>query len=354
MNLLRFFFIVALSLVSPICFGLICVNASANYEMFGSALTNKTLAYSARRAFADRKFTAYKIYSAKSDVQLARIISQMAVSKCNVILGLITSRDCLTAGPILKKDKIIGLSPACADQSITDFSPFVYTASPVLSKYIKKLVEYLNQKSNIGKIYVVYKPDSLFSIAALQSFRTLMDKKFLLIPVSAEGVFDPRLLKSLKNSSGTIVFLIYSLLSAQVLVNLSSHHLIGKRTNIIGSPSWAYDVGVFRLIKPILAKARTVLSLTSINSQTVERSKFAKDFSKKYHRKPLEVEALNYDVTGLAVHCYRYAELKGAYQYSKFIRCINSTRYSGITGQINFRSSIPFAIRTIHLINFFK
>jgi len=351
MNLLKNTFILSILFVFQNAFGYICVNATSNYKMFGSVLRSEVLKNPFIMAFQGEHFKNYKIFYADNDTQLVDQIQNMTKGQCSVVLGLFTSQDCLVSGPILKKNKTIGLSSSCSDNHIDNFFPYIYTAVPKLSNFSKTVAKYLNKK-NHDAIYAFYQPSDVYSDSGFNAFKKYVKKPVTSIPVSSSGSFDLKLLHMNTKSESTIVFFTYPLPSAQILVNLDYKHTITNKINIIGASSWIFDVSVFRPIKSILMKAKDVLTPSLVDQQRIDSSNFSHNFIKLYKREPDVVEVLTYDMAHLAVECYRTTASNDAYNNQSFLKCIRNNKYDGVSGYTQFQKNSPFSVRKIYLINF--
>lgn len=355
MNLLKKIFIASVFVVLQAkSWGAVCVNATANYKMFGSVMRENVLRNPFILAFHKEHFKDYKIFYASNDTQLVSQMENMTKGKgqCSVVLGLFTSQDCLVSGPILQKNKIIGLSSSCSDNRIANFFPYVYTAVPKLSNFSKTVAWSLNHDQNSGKIYTFYQPSDVYSDAGFNGFKQYIKKPIIPISVTSSGDFNKQLFKSADKQHATIIFFTYPLPSAQILVNLDDDHLVTKNVKVIGASSWIFDVSVFKPIKSILSKAGSVLTPSLANQQKIKDSSFAHQFNRLYHRQPDIVEVLTYDMSRLAVQCYRQSFHSGQYRRQSFLQCIRTNHYQGVSGRANFKTDSPFSMRQIYLINF--
>jgi hypothetical protein len=351
MKLLKVSLLASLWFFSQQSFANICVNTSSNYKMFGSVLRAGALVSGHELAFQTDNFNDYQFFSANSDAELAKQIGQMVTGSCSILLGLFTSRDCLIAGPILKKNKTVGISSSCGHDDINQFSPYLYTIIPSLSEFIDVTAKYLNKTKNLGRVIVIYQPTDVYSAAGFHEFQIKFNKKIIEVPVGSDGQLDLSKF-SIAGEQVTIVFFCYPLPSAQILVELSNHNLITKHTKIIGASSWTFDVSVFRPIKAILESSQEVLTTDIIDWNKFKKSEFLIKFYKKFHREPLNIEVLTYDVTQLAINCYKQSTISDNYNSDLFHSCLVRGGHQGVSGRYSFDKQSPFAHRPIYLTNF--
>src|SRR5579872_1537574 len=256
MNLLKLTLFIVMLLFFNISRADICVNTSSNYKMFGTVLRAGALVQGQKLAFQDNKFFNYRFFSAGSPIELENQIQAMSSDSCSIILGLFTSRDCLIAGPLLVKNKIIGVSPSCSDDKEISFSPYLYTAVPQLNEFSIKIGDYLNKRNDLGLTFVIYQPTDIYSITGFNEFKKIFTKPIVEIPVTSDGQFDIKKLSYKKGKQATIIFFTYPLPSAQILTKLFDNGLISKNVRIVGSASWVFDTSVFKPIKSIFQKAQ--------------------------------------------------------------------------------------------------
>lgn len=306
-------------------------------------------------AFEDENFKDYRIYfsSDNDNAEFAAQVQSMTWEGCSVVLGLFTSKDCLIAGPILKENKTIGLSPSCAVDKIKQFMPYLYSATPDLDNFSKKVAERIDDDVQEGVVFAFYQPSDIYSTSGYKAFKKNVNKKIIEVPVNSSGEFDSKLLSVVANNKSSMVFFTNPLPSAQILVNLDRHKLITKNVKIIGATSWVFDISVFKPVESVLLKANSVMSPTVINRDQIESSIFSQHFRKLYGREPDVVEVLSYDATRLAVQCYRHTLSAGSEDKNQsFIQCLRMNKYNGVSGHSVFEEGSPFSVRKVSLVNF--
>jgi len=134
-------------------------------------------------------------------------------------------------------------------------------------------------------------------------------------------------------------------------MELNNSNLVNKKTLIIGASSWTFDVSVFRPIKSILEKAQAVIATDVLDWKQVKKTFFFKKFTTEYNREPLNIEILTYDVTKLAIQCYKSSLIIKKYNLDKFQNCMTSGQHQGISGTFSFNKESPFAQRPLYLSN---
>jgi ABC-type branched-subunit amino acid transport system substrate-binding protein len=353
MHLLKKYLLLSILLVSQYGMAQICVNTSSNYKMFGSAPRVGTLANGHELAFQKNTFSDHQEFSSETGADFAKKIQQMSSGSCSIILGLFTSRECLISGPLLKRNKIIGISSTCGHDNISLFSPYLYTIIPAISVFSNKTSTYLNEHPSSEKLFVIYQPTDVYSKTSHEVFKKGIKKPIIEIPVTSNGHFDINKFSISSNERFTIVFFTYALPSAKILMQLSAHQIITKKTTIIGASCWTFDVTVFRPLRSILEKAKKVLATDVLDWNTVKETEFVKKFTTRFNRKPLTIEILTYDVTQLAISCYKKSLVNNQYDRNRFQNCMINTQHQGVSGRFSFSKDSPFAERRLYLTNFF-
>lgn len=322
--------------------------------MFGSTLRAGALARGHELAFQENNFLENEQFSSETDAELAKQIQNMSSGSCSIILGLFTSRECLIAGPIFKKNKLIGISSSCGNDNIKQFSPYLYTIIPPVSVFSEKISTWLNENHNSGKIFVIYQPTDVYSVTASAAFKKKFTKPIVEIPVASDGRFDMSQFSNTIDEQSTIVFLTYPLPSVKILMQLSEKEIITKKTTILGASCWTFDVTVFRPLRSVLEKANNVLAVDVLNWEEVKNTAFMKKFLAKFNRDPLAIEILTYDVTNLSINCYKKSFVNQKYDVNQFQYCMKHTQHQGVSGTFSFTENSPFAKRPLYLTNFLE
>lgn len=324
----------------------ICVNTSATSDL------NADVSFLGPKiAFQDSHFNNYKTFSVKNNADFAHQIQKMTPESCSVVLGLVTSRECLIAGPVLKKNKLIGISPCCGHDKINQFYPYLYVGSAPLSIEVSTIIQHLKQENKEDNIYVIYKPTNVYSHEMFLQFQKQYTKKFTKIEISSDNTFDIKKFSYAKNTPATLVFFTYPLPSIKTLLTLSSQKLINKNTDVLGGSSWGDEITLFKSIRPILEKVRAVVCVEMLDWQKVKNSGFVKKFEKTHKRKPLDIEIISYDMTRFAVSCYKQATIDNKYDIKAFQHCMTHKKHKGVSGDFLFNKRSSFANRPIYITN---
>jgi len=344
-----------LLLLSQVGLAGICINTSTNYKMFGSVIRAGSLLNGILFAFNDKGFHQYKVYHANSSFALAEGLRSMAADHCSLVLGLYTSHDCMVAGPLLKKYHLIAISPTCGASMEKQFVPYLYAAASSLKNCVKRMSQYVSKHSNQAPIFAIYQDSGVYSDNGFQIFEKMTERKIVPINVASDGQFDLSKFANLKNKKATLVFFTYPLPSVQILLQLSIHHILNPNMTVVGSPSWIYDTSVFESsIKKILLSLHSVVVPNILDDKSIASCEYKKKFNAKYHRNPLLIEYVTYDVAKLAVNCFRKSDLDGHYHAEKFRECLLAKPYSGVSGTFKFARGTPFANRKIYMTNFLR
>lgn len=331
----------------------ICIVSNPNREMVKTVMDYDALVRGSELAFQDTQFSDYRFFSANTNVEFLQQIQQTTTSdSCSIILGLLTSRECLIAGPVLVKNKTIGISFICGHDEVNNFYPYLYTATPSIDRASQVVVNYLEQQSPFNnKIFAIYQPTDTYSEAEFSQFKSKFKAPIIEVPVDSEGQLDINLLSYKPGEKVTLVFFIYPLPSVKVLETLDDHKMITKDVRIIGASSWSDDDSLLIPIKLILEKAYEVKALDITDWSNVKKSAFVTRFAKAFHRNPVSIEVSNYDVTKFAVECYKKSFTLGKYDINKFRYCLTHTRYFGASGEFSFDQNSSFASRQMRISN---
>lgn len=329
----------------------ICINTSVNKELFGTDVGIETLTYGYKKAFRDNHFSNYRYFSANTNAELVTTVQHLATSTCPVVLGLMTSRECLILGPVLQKNQAIGFSPICGHDDVNKFYPYLYTATHPISRAAETVANYLTTIPNLKKIFVIYQPTNIYSVAEFSQFRARTHLSVIEVPVGLDNQFDLKKINYLKNEQVALVFFTYPLSSAQILLTLSKYRLISKNVTLVGASSWNDDISLLKPFTSILKQAKTVVAADIVDWREVKKSAFAKEFVERFNREPINIEVLNYDITRFVTQCYKKALVHKKYDRNKFQYCVTHTTYHGVSGTFSFKNHSSFADRPLYLTN---
>jgi hypothetical protein len=351
MRLKKILLIVAVWLTfSQASFATICVNVGGNLDVY-SALTAEAATIGNKLAFQDEKFTDYYFFTSNDAISLKKNIQQ-SIYPCSIVLGLVTSRECLIAGPSLKAKKIIGISPICGHNDINKYFPYLYSASPPISQDAKIIVNYLDHIVGQEKIFVIYQPTNLYSEAEFSQFKKRLSKDFTTIPVDIDDQIDYNKLSYNADDKIIIIFFTYPLSSMKIILKLSSDKLITKNVTIIGASSWSIDTSIFKPYKFVLSKAHGIFMIDMVNWDQIKKKIILKKFASKFDNEPLLVEILSYDVAKLAIKCYKKSFItKSNFNIKNFRQCITQNTFEGITPPFSFSKDSSFANRSLLITN---
>jgi hypothetical protein len=319
----------------------ICVNASQYNKVFRTNLLTRSLTPVFKLAFYDSKFTDYSFFSAVNDLDLVNKVNQMNQNKCQIILGLITSQECLIVGSGLEKNKIIGIS-TCALPFINQFKPYIYSFYPSIDNYLNQIIEYLKKPQNIGHVFLIYQSTDMFSTASYTKFKKMYPKTTFDISIDSKNYLDTFNLRVKDNKPVILVFFTYTLPAIKLLIELSDKHLITKNTRIIASPAWSFNLSSLGQVKYLLKQAKEVVAVDWWDWSKIKNNIFVKQYIKFYNQHPSPLEMLMYETAMFAVDCYRKSWVGNQFSIAKFQYCALETSHHGIDGANYFTKDSVF------------
>lgn len=345
--------LVILAILSMKSMGLVCTMSSSYSDMFTNNNRSSLLARGIVLASQESNVKMNNIYYGDgSDVDFIEKINLSVKNGCKVILGIYTSRECLLAGPILKKYGAIAISPTCGHNDILKYYPFLFTAVPKIEDYGVSLSGYINN-SNADEIFIFYQ-STVYSRLFYNKFKKIKNKKIRFVKLDKDGhVKDKKidLYKVLKkDTKKLILFTTYPLSSAPILEMLKKVEL-GK-TIIVGATSWIFDLRIIeKFKKDVFLKAKKTLVTDIIDYEKIKLSSYYKKYQKVYSSKPDLLSVYSYDISLVVFKCIKEM---AAYSSTLFINCLNSIKHKGVSGEIYFSKGRPFAQRKIKLYDLIK
>lgn len=284
-----------------------------------------------------------KYESKGTDESLVSTVTKMSSDGCKVILGLFTSKEALLAGKLLKGKDVIGVSASASHVGLKELYPAVVTAVPAADAYTSKVIEHLQSRKE--QIVVVVQPDDLYSTAMTTNiYNQWKGAKPPRIDIRGNSVIDmPSSIK--RNSPLTIVFTTYPVPSVDALSRLHSLGIIGKKTTLIGSASWVFDLAAFRNSRDLLVRAEKVLVPETLDRTSEKYKEFEKKFIDKFSIKPENLAAYSYDTTLWVAKCWT----RSTKTTKEFLACLNTEPFNGATGRILLEPGSPFPSRKVFM-----
>jgi ABC-type branched-subunit amino acid transport system substrate-binding protein len=322
--------------------------------MFGTPLRSEFLIRSHVMAQADEKFTKILNFSANSDIDLLSEFNKSITMGCKVIVGLYTSRECLLVGPTAVQNDVLVVSPTCGHNDIEKFHPHVLTGVPAIRDYMRAIVEKMPAESLSSEVIVFYQPTDVLSDISYRSFKNQFTGKYETLTIDRDGKISAAsraLLVAKYKSTGskkTVLFLAYPLPSSIVVGQLDQIGFINSNVSIFGSSSWIFDVSALAPMKDIFYRAKGVYLPDVLNRSRAKLSSFYRRYKAKYGVDPVGIQYMSYDVTRLALRCFK--RLK-KFDRNLYRDCLSSTAFVGTSGKISFELNSAFANRPIFFTN---
>jgi ABC-type branched-subunit amino acid transport system substrate-binding protein len=246
---------------------------------------------------------------------------------CHAVVGLVTSRDTMLAGPFLKINGIVGISATAVHDDISKFYPQVISLSDSASSWAQAITTEFKQ-SDIKSVYIYIRESDVFS----DILTTALEKHLRIHKIKIQRVkkyieFDS-LLKQ-KNKSA-IVFTTYPVVSIESMIYISK--INPRNITIYGNPAWM-EKHTFSAVTKYMPNIDYIyLSAPWHNEYSSKQQKdFLNLYQTQYNKNPDHDTAYNYDSAMLALECITR---------SPQLKCnLDRYKYTGITGQFQFNDA---------------
>ncbi|PWU19548.1 MAG: hypothetical protein C5B49_05580 [Bdellovibrio sp.] len=282
--------------------------------------------------------------------QVPELIQTAKSKDCAVIVGLITSKDALLAGPFLKQNEIPGFSSTAMAPDAQTFFPYLLSATTSSESWAKALLGDLRQHER-QQIIIFRKASDFFSQVTVKSLEQEARNLDMVKQVQTVEVSSPDEMRTtldrFKFKNVTFVFTTYPMASVEGISALSSVTW-GRESKIYGNPSWM-EQQTFLHFRPIMEKVPSIFLVAPWfpEDNTKENLDFQKKYSERFHAFPDHDTAYNYDVTKIILHCFE--------KNLRPVDCFKSPlHYDGVTGTFDFdgRSSHPLRSERIKKANY--
>lgn len=324
----------------------LCLVPNSHVKMFASSLRSDTLQKAHDLAFEEDGFKNIKVITSTSDSDLISQLESNIKMGCKIFLGLYTSKECLLAGPIIKKYNGLIISPTCGHNDIEKWSGYIYSLVPSIEKYTEEIAVFTKTFQN-NSILVVWQPTDMFSSFSYKEFTKTSGSNFKTIQLDKQGnIYKDDLENVMQKSYSLIVFLTYPVPALKFLNSAIQTLKDTKKTIIMGGSSWPFDNSVFKSSSDVLNKFEKVMVPNIAPISKIKNSKFFKKFVQIHKENPLGIHAISYDATRLVTHCL--LQIKKYYSKESFIKCIENSKFTGLYGSYKFKPNYPFTDRNIY------
>lgn len=300
----------------------------------------------------DVEFVAYQ-----NPTESLAVLDGLAKAKsdgCDLIVGLITSKDALIAGPFLMENNLLGISSTATNDGISKYRSNLLSFSTSASSYVKSFVDWTSSNSvKANEIAVVFKPTEVYSLFFKDEIKKLLPSAVIINFDDLQQNDDLRAkLKSLK----AIFVSTYPLESIVILKELKSLlQSKSKKIDIFGTQSWT-EVQAFSTNPDLLDNFKNIYMFSpwDFYRETVEMKQFKNKYKGKFKILPDHDSVYDFDTLSFALMCAY--DLKAKILSAKNLKsCFDGNRrFSGVTGTYEFRTDLSHPVRKDFLFEYRK
>jgi ABC-type branched-subunit amino acid transport system substrate-binding protein len=296
--------------------------------------------------------------SYQNATEILAVLDGLAKAKsdnCDLIVGLITSKDSLIAGPFLVENRMYGISSTATNDGISKYNSNLLSLSTSASSYVKSFTDWVKNNSlKDSEVAVIFKPTEVYSLF----FKDEVKKKMPGIRV----VNFNDLLEGKKAAEGfrgvkAIFITTYPLESIVILKSLKDKLSAGrlKDLNIFGTQSWT-EVQAFSANPTLINDFKNVFMFSPWNfdNETPEFQNFRSKYKQKFGVMPDHDSVYDYDTVTFALKC-AFDSKTNAFNRENLRSCFGSLqKFSGATGLYEFKSGDSHPLRQDFLFEYHK
>jgi len=291
----------------------------------------------------NEEIAKFEYVDSQKDISLLEQLELAKNRGCNLIIGLHTSQNALTAGAWLVRNNILGVSSTATASDMNKYYPNLISAMVPSDQFVKNMLSFIKKKK--GKdVYIIRFVDDVYSrIIAAQIKDKITDAIFL----DAENGGDllPQQISKLRASKDALVIFSGFFFPSLPILNQLSDVL--KDNIMLGSPEWSFSFKLF--IRKDILKILSNLYTTIVwdeNSKSTLTKDFIKNYRKKFKLFPHQKTAFSYDTLSMILNCAR----KSKNLVDKTYECLRSKRsYLGVTGNFEFDGKSSHAIKKVYI-----
>lgn len=267
-------------------------------------------------------------------------------NKCNVVVGLITSRDALVAGPFLREEKLKAFSSTATNSTISQYYPFILSLSTTTDSYLEALVS----SAHISKkIVAIYKEENVYSLHFYEALKLKkQDVKF--IKMKSDNTVD---LSEIPYGA-TVLITTYPLESIPVVKQLSTSDKVSSLT-IIGTQSWM-ETHAFKSQNIDFEKFKKVQVFSPWDFEKPNKifSHFSQKYLNKYGTSPDHDSIYDFDVMTIILHC-ALDKRKRILDSDLLNKCMSMPiTFTGASGGHSFNGTSSHTKRKEYLLDYMK
>ena len=263
---------------------------------------------------------------------------------CSVIVGLVTSRDALIAGPLLKKNNMVGFSSTATNSKLSEYFPWIYSVSTSADSYVKSFFLWVKKNGFENNISIVADSSSIYSLY-------FKDRTIQLLPSSRVYYLNEKKelstedLRSINNMrKGVLLYTPYPLASLPSLTQITSE--TANHVVLFGTQSWN-EKHPFKNYISVIEKFRKkyIFSPWSTLPGSISYKHFEKEYVKLYDQKPGHDSTYDFDALSIVLNC-AFIESKRTLSKQAMYHCLSRKfNYLGATGSYHFSGKESHAIR---------
>lgn len=292
-------------------------------------------------------FTAYRPTNKTDDI--LSLIQKADHDGCDLLVGIVTSRDALLSGPYLTKNHLFGMSSTALADDIDHYYPYLLTACTSSTSWASEVVRFVKREKP-SKVLVLSKPTELFSIILTDKLMAGLSTAKV-ADIDAEDNAPADVLEILSKSEKT--FIISTTYPIQSIPTLQKIAMLGlKNAKIIGNPSWM-ESQTFKSLPEIMKRIPKILLITpwTPSVENAAFKKFKEAYQQKYGSAPDHDTSYDYDVMTMITDCYQKSQSKASTR-AQIQQCMRQPRvFSGVTGEYRFDGKASHPIRHEHVID---
>lgn len=271
-------------------------------------------------------------------------------AKCDVIVGLVTSRDALLAAPYLKEQGMPGVSSTAVADELDKYFPYITTACTSTSSWADAAAE-LAKLHHINRPIILSNRSELFSTLLTDRLRKLLPDSRIFY-LDTDGEVSSHVFQTINwTKPGLVIYTTYpihSIPSLQKLAQIpeSVQKIAKKNWDILGNPSWMEPL-TFHRLRHILKKLPKISLISPWVTSSVEKRyrEFKNRYVTKYKAAPDHDSTYDFDVMMMIGECLS-TKTESENTRVSLLRCLSKARtFEGVTGIYHFNGHSAHPVR---------
>jgi len=258
---------------------------------------------------------------------------------CHALVGLVSSRDALLAGPELKSRGLVGISSTATANDLDRWYPNVLSASTSVKSYVEALARHMNESPK-DRVIAISRSNDIYSLAFTEEISRKLASRVEIWNLKHDNELSPENLGTLTVGKPTsILYTTYPILSMPSLSQIAMISRGYSRTEwrVFGTQSWM-EIQAFRARTDLIALLPPIFLFNpwEMRTKVPGYAEFRARFTRMWGTTPDHDTIYDYDTAKILLRCFENNP-KTKTPRKAILDCVSKRfEHTGMTGRYEF------------------